>query len=624
MDLTQTVQAAQAALDARRWEEAAAHLRAAVQLAPRAPALWNELGTTLARLGQIDHAEVAFRQALSVKPDYRDAQHNLALALFHLNRLDEAESIYRVLLASDPRDATAQFGTGTIYERRAQLDQARRAYEAAIEIEPRLADAHINLGNVLWEMGRHSDAHAAMNSAVALAPRSIIALRNLAVLFHRAGLIDRELEQYRRVLALNPSHDEAATINSQLLAGMFYQSPYSPQLHFDEHVRWANRFADPMTANAAPHPNDRSAARRLRVGYVSPDFRHHPVASFLEPILRHHDRANFEVYCYANVTQPDGQTARFRELADVWRDIVPMSDDAAAQQIRDDRIDILIDLAGHTAGNRLLVLARKPAPIQVSYLGYMATTGLRAMDYRVTDDCVDPPGKAERFHTERLVRLPEKFFAYQPPAVATEPATKSPKRTNGHVTFASSNRLVKLNDELLIAWARILNDVDRSRLWLLAPGSRSAAERCLAVLEQHDVERSRVDLIPLRPYEEYLRSLSEFDIGLDAFPVSGHTTTCNTLWMGTPVVTLAGETYVSRLGADCLASLGLHDLIARDVDDYVRIAVELANDDARLDQLRRHLRSLVESRLCDGERVTRELERAYRAMWHTFCARDAG
>ncbi|CAN5561868.1 tetratricopeptide repeat protein [soil metagenome] len=453
-----------------------------------------------------------------------------------------------------------------------------------------------------------------------LNPTSLAATRNLAVLFMRAGLVDRAIEQFRKALAMNPPESEAATLHSNLVATMFHQWPYAPPAHFEEHVRWAQRFADPLTAAAAPHESDGSPDRRLRIGYVSPDFRMHPVASFFEPILKHHDRQNFEVYCYANVAKTDEVTERFRASTDVWRDVAAMSDEQAAKQMREDRIDILVDLAGHTAGHRLLVFARKPAPVQVSYLGYMATTGMSAIDYRITDAYLDLPGKTERFHTEQLVRLLPKCYCYEPPSGPAELAIEPPKRANGFITFASSNRLVKVNSDVMTAWARITQGVEHSRLVLLAPGSRDAAERCLAHLEQHGVARQRVELLPSLPYRKYLQTLAQFDIGLDAFPVSGHTTTCNTLWMGTPVVTLAGETYVSRLGASVLANLGLHNLIASNVDEYVRIAIDLAHDEARLAQLRRDLRGLVEDRVADGLTFTRQLEGAYRMMWRRWCA----
>lgn len=602
--------------------ETAEHLRAAVSGGPGHATLWNELGMTLGQLGRIEGAADAFRQAVAIDPKLSAAHANLGLALFKLNLLDDADAAYRKLLALDPRDATAHFGIGAIQERRGQFDAARQSYESAIQSDPNMAEAFVNLGNVYWELGRAAEAQAAMQRAVVLNPDSVPAARNLGVLYLRCGLVDRAIQQYRAALARPASAIESAELHSSLLLAMFYQSPYSPQEHFQEHLRWAQRFAEPLTATSARHDNDRSPDRRLHIGYVSADFRRHAVASFIEPILAHHDRRQFEVHCYSNVALADDVTARLRSLADVWHDVVSISDESLAQQIRGDRIDLLIDLSGHTGGNRLLTFARKPAPIQISYLGYMATTGLSAIDYRITDAFVDPPGKTEQFYTEELVRLPQRFFCYQPPSTAMETTIAPKRRASGQLTFGSLNGHLKITDACIEAWSRTLSAVHNSRLWLLAPIARDVADRCYAQFERHGIERTRIEMIAKQSYESYLRTLEQIDIALDTFPVAGHTVTCDTLWMGTPVITLAGETYVSRLGVSVLTNLGCEDLVAGDVEAYVRLAINLAADDKRLTELRSQLRSLMRDRLADGAQFTRQLEAAYRNIWQRWCSQQ--
>jgi predicted O-linked N-acetylglucosamine transferase (SPINDLY family) len=396
-----------------------------------------------------------------------------------------------------------------------------------------------------------------------------------------------------------------------------------PAALFAEHREWAARHADPLSAAAAPHTNDRSPDRRLRIGYVSGHFRHHAVAFFSEPLLAAHDREQFEVFCYAHQNQEDSATQRFRARADGWCDLFRMSDHDAAARIRDDRIDILIDLAGHIGDNRLLIFAHRPAPVQVTYLGYQNTTGMRAMDYRLTDAHADPPGTNDAYYTEQLVRLPGAFFCYARPEEAP-PVGAPPFESQGHVTFASLNNLNKLNDEALQAWARILARVPGSRLLVLGYSQGVFERRVRQKLSDEGIDGARVDVVNKRPRAEYLAVHHQIDIALDSFPFNGHTTVCDALWMGVPSVMLEGTSYATRFGGRTLLDTGLGDLIARNVDDYVSLAVQLANDRARLAELRRSTRQrLAGSRLMDAQAFARDVEAAYRRMWHDWCAAPA-
>jgi predicted O-linked N-acetylglucosamine transferase (SPINDLY family) len=366
------------------------------------------------------------------------------------------------------------------------------------------------------------------------------------------------------------------------------------------------------------HPNDPNPERRLRLGYVSADFRNHVMGWFIEPILECLDRAQFDVYCYALVGHPDDATERMRKRATAWRDIRSASDDEVEQMIRRDQIDVLVDLSGHTGGNRLALFARKAAPVQASHFGYMDTSGVPAIDYRLTDAVCDPPGLTERYHTEQLVRLPDILWVYRPNI--TLEVNDLPAASTGHVTFGMFNAFPKITAPALATWAEILQRVPGSRLMLLAGVSPRADQRLRDAFAAHGIGAERLSLEGKRSRADYFRLFHQVDLMLDSFPYAGCNTTCDSLWMGSPVVTLLGQTCMTRQGASPLAHLGLHDLIAQTPDEYRDIAVRLAEDRPRLAHLRATLRGRIsESTLMNPPRFTRQLEEAYRWMWRQWC-----
>jgi predicted O-linked N-acetylglucosamine transferase (SPINDLY family) len=379
----------------------------------------------------------------------------------------------------------------------------------------------------------------------------------------------------------------------------------------------------PRASGEPPHPNHPDPERRLRVGYVSPDFREHSVSAFLDPVIAGHDRRWFEVFCYAEVVRPDDTTARFRGLSDGWCSTLGMTDGAVAGRIRDDGIDILVDLAGHTAGNRLRVFAERPAPVQVTWLGYPNTTGLSAMDYRLSDAVADPAGEADALHSETLVRLANGFLCFAPPADAPE-VGETPALATGQVTFGSFNNLAKVTPDVVEAWADILNRIPNSRLVLKSRplADEKTRERYLEMFGAHGVDPGRVELCSwIASKSGHLGAYERLDIGLDPFPYNGTTTTCEALWMGVPVVTLGGDRHAGRVGASILARVGLAGLVAETKADYVEQAVALAGDLDRLSALRGGLRSRMEkSPLCDAGGFARDIEAAYREMWRRVCA----
>jgi protein O-GlcNAc transferase len=407
---------------------------------------------------------------------------------------------------------------------------------------------------------------------------------------------------------------------SNLIYTLNMHPGYEPSAIWAEHRLWGQTFADPLTAASRPHSNDRTPERRLRVGYVSAHFKEHAVNFFVEPILAHHRPEQVEVYCYANLLQGDATTERLRGYAQHWREIAALADQQVADMIRADQIDILVDLSGHIAGNRLQVFAHKPAPLQVTYIGYQNTTGMAAMDFRLTDDWSDPPGTTDAFYTEKLVRLPRSFFCYQPsanaPAVVPLPAT-----TRGYVTFGSFNNFAKVTPQVLAAWAEILARVPDSRLIILADAVPSLLAYMAQSFAEGGIAADRVEVAARRPRSDYLELINGVDIALDPFPFQGHTTTCDALWQGLPVVTLAGQTYAQRFGSSTLMTLGLNDLVTPTIEAYVQTAVELAADHESLAKLRDGLRQrMIDSPLADYSAFTANLETQYQTLWRNCCA----
>jgi protein O-GlcNAc transferase len=393
-----------------------------------------------------------------------------------------------------------------------------------------------------------------------------------------------------------------------------------PDTLFQEHCYWAQCHAAGLPVPV--HTNDRDPERRLRVGYVSPDFYRHAAAHFLEPILRHHDPRQVEVFCYAEVAAPDAVTARFQSYAHAWRWTFGQSDAELIRQIQADGIDILVDAAGHSAHNRLLVFAHQPAPIQITGIGYPNTTGLSSIDYRLTDALTDPPGEPVR-HSEELLRLPL-AFCYATPDIAPE-VTPLPALTRGYVTFGSLHNLAKLNGAVLDLWAALLEELPSARLVIfrhLLQGQ--VREQLFQELTRRGIRPERFDLWhALEPGRTFLDVYAGIDVALDAFPWNSHTTACEALWMGVPVVTLYGNRYAGRMAADVLTAVGLPELVAQTPRGYVSIAAELAGDLDHLAQLRGSLRQrMAASPLCDGPTFTRSVEEAYRSVWRRWCARE--
>ncbi len=572
------------------------------------------------KAGRLDAAERCYREALELDANDARATHLLGVICLQCGRYESALRHIERSIALDPTVAFYHSNLAEAFRGLSRLEEAIAACRRSLELDAGDPSAWNNLGIALAESGRYEEATAAWRRCNELAPDDGRYYTHLGISLHEQGRLAEAIACLERAIAASPQMEAPY---AALLGSLKAHELTSPAVLYQQHLRFAARFAEPLKSAIRPHENRPDPDRVLRIGYVSPDFREHSVAWFLEPILEHHDRGRFHVCCYSNTRRRDDVTGRFVALADVFRDIVAMTDEQAAELIRADGIDILVDLAGHTAGGRWLIFARKPAPVQVSYLGDACTSGLSTMDYRITDGRADPPGMTERFHTERLARLPRPFLCYRPPATA--PAVGAlPADREGHITFGSFNQVPKLTPVVLDTWARILLAVPDARLLLKsqALGWGSVAERVVARFEVQGVPRSRLTLMGRQPrIEDHLAVYSRVDIALDSFPYNGTTTTCEALWMGVPVIALAGDSHISRVGVSILGGVGLEELIAATREDYARLAAQLAGDRQRLRRLRGDLRErLSRSPLLDGSGFARALEAEYRRMWRQWCA----
>jgi predicted O-linked N-acetylglucosamine transferase (SPINDLY family) len=599
---------------AGRFDAAAEMLRRAASANPTSAECRFNLALALLAQGRWDDAIAALRDALSLRPSYPQAYNSLGTALRAKGQLAEAVDAYRQAVASNPQVAGFWSNLGIALHGQGNPQEAVEAFRRAIALKPDFAEAHNNLGNALWASRRYTEAAQACREAIRLRPDLADAYNNLGNAAKDLGQLDEAIDCYRKAITLEPSSHQ---VHSSLIYTLYFHQDYDAAAILAEHRAWNDRHAKPLAVHIRPHENDRSPDRRLRIGYVSADFRTHPVGLCFEPLLEQHDHRPFEIICFSNVPRADAVTARMQKHADQWLEIFGQSDQEVAELVRQKQIDILVDLSLHMAHNRMLVFARKPAPVQVTYLGYPGTTGLETMDYRLSDGWIDPPG-TEQFHSEKTIRLPRTYLCWRLSG-SDEAVGPLPALQTGFVTFGSLNNFCKVTPLVLETWGKLLSVVKDSRLILRCPQGQAADHVCRA-LERYGVDPRRLDLVGHLSWEQYVSLYQHQDIGLDPFPYPGHTTSCDSMWMGVPVVTLAGQTSVSRAGASLLHAIGLSELIAADPQQYVEMARNLAEDLPRLMQLRATLRGrMQQSALMDAAGLARDVEAAYRQMWRTWC-----
>ncbi|MAE64859.1 MAG: hypothetical protein CMJ18_11375 [Phycisphaeraceae bacterium] len=664
-------------------DKAAEQCREALALRPDYPQCHNNLGNIRAEQDRLDDAVACYEQAIRLKPDHASAHHNLAVARLKQQRFDDAVRCCREAIRYQPGYAKAHFhlgcaqkalghtsdalasfqtavqhddgdarahpqlgllraaggdlsgaeksfqaaigadrnmvesirGLGDVYAKQRRLDAAEACYRRL----PESADVLNELGSALRGQGRLTEAITCYRRALADDAGFVAARQNLANAFMDAGDLDEAIDAFRETLRIRPGYADA---HSAMLFCMNHRPSIDPQELLGAHRDWASRHANPGDAPVRLD-NEPDPQRRLRVGYVSPDFREHVVARFFEPILTNHDPEQVEAILYAQVEIEDEVSRKLKRLAGAWCPTGAMSDAELAARIRQDRVDVLVDLAGHTGGARLGAFAHRPAPVQVTYLGYPNTTGVDTIDYRLTDGVADPDDQ-DRWYVEKLVRLPLGFLCFAPPSTGEPPVMAPAFESAGHVTFGSFNRLSKINDEVVALWSRVLQSVEGSLLHVksLSLNDPAIRQRMHERFERHGIARDRIVLLEyVHGRREHLATYGPIDIALDTLPYAGTTTTCEALWMGIPTVTQASEAHVGRVGMSVLHQVGLADLAAPSGDEFVRITTELAGDTDRLATLRRTLRDrMMASPLGDGVTVTRSIEDAYRTMWRTWCA----
>ncbi len=596
--------------------EAITHVMKVIRQAPTAAA-HQVLGNALHALGEHNAAISALHHALQLAPaGSADVHNSLGVVLQARYDNQQAESCYRRAVELDPAHKPAWTNLGMLLSKAGRTKEALSAYEQALSHGPGLAETFNAKGQLLQRIHRPDEAEDAYRAAISADSQSAEAQANLGRLRLEQGRVPEAVDCLRNALRLRP--DDARAHDALLFARIFLTADDAAEVRAAEERRWAQRHANPFTPASPRFPNDKTPSRRLRVGYVSPYFREHCQSLFTLPLLRSHDRAAVEIFCYSDTRNQDTITTQLRSHVDVWRDVLRLSDEELAAQVRADQIDVLVDLTMHLAENRALVFARKPAPVQVCWLAYPGSTGMQAMDYRISDPHLDPPGINEALYVETTLRLPGAFWCYDP--LDTESSVAPlPAERNRRVTFGCLNNFCKINTPVLELWARVLRATPDSRITILAAEGRHRAN-ALGVLRENGVTPDRVTFVTHRPRTEFLHLFDEIDIALDTFPSNGHTTSLDGLWMGVPVVTLVGNTATGRAGLCQLTLLQLPELIARTPDEYVRVATELAGDLPRLLALRTSLRErLRQSPLTDAQRFARNMESAYRAMWLRYC-----
>ncbi len=589
----------------------------ALALDPGSAELHNNIGNALKDRGKPDEAVKSFQAALSIKPAYAEAHTNLGNALKDLGKLDAAIESYRQALAINPDFAEAHNNLGIALDASGQLDAAIESYHHALAIDGAFAEAHSNLGNTLKAQGKLVEAVASYDKALAIRPDYAAAYNNLGNVLKELGRHQQAIDSYKQAVALKPDYAEA---HSNLIFSMQYCPDMTAADILAEALRWDGRHGS--RAAIAPFGNTPDPERKLRIGYVSADFRMHAASFLLEPLLIGHNRDEVEIFCYAQVARPDHVSARLKELSDHWHSSVGLDDDALAALIRADGIDILVDCTGHTAGNRLCALSRKPAPILVNhYIMHGSTSGLAAFDYVLTDPVLSPPGYEDQF-SEKVEPLPRGAFAFRPDP--QWPATAPPRQATGGPVFACVGDPARIGPQTLTLWARLLDRLPGAHI-VFKHGvygdlqTRQSWQSAFAQLG----ERASFEAIE-GGWGRNMDFYGKVDVILDTLPMSGGTSSLIPLWMGVPLVTMAGGYYCHRSGTAMVTNAGMAEFSADTATDYLQMAVDLINDRQRLDSLRATMRTtMAAAPVLDARGHATDIEAAFRKMWRSWCAEQA-
>lgn len=584
---------------------------------------YNNLGQVFAQMDRHEEAVPIYQHAIKLKTDYLEAYTGLAKSLKSLGKYQQAIETYSSSLqcTRDSHEQAAMYNDlGDIYMLAHQLNPAQASFEHAIRLNPDLTVAQSNLGVVLFAQQRYQEAEIIYKNILRKDPNSYYANDAYGDILRMQCRYNEALDCYEKAIRLNKNFKLA---HAHRLYTLSYHVLRDPKEILKAHMEWDRQFAA-SEKERFTHNRRGDINKRLRIGYLSPDFKSHSISYFFEPILANHDHEKFDIYCYAEVANPDEYTARLQTLSDHWCFTTGMSDIQLARRIHDDQIDILIDLAGHTRDSRILACTYKPAPIQATYLGYFSTTGLATMDYWISDAVLTPQNTIEQ-SVETICNLDRCCLAYSPPAEI--PDVSLPQHPD-IITFGSFNDLSKVSDEAIELWAAVLNHVPSSRLLLKAKQlhDTSIRKQILEKFSAYGITSDRIELSSRTPSKrDHLALYGNIDIALDTLPRTGGATTMEALWMGVPVVTLAGNRFIERLSTSILTALNRNEWIASTKEEYVAKAVALAHNPAQRADLRQTLRQQVmTSSVYDGEGLARSLERAYRDMWQKYLAAERG
>ncbi len=603
-------------------------INSAILYDPKHAEAYNNLGLSKQAIGKIEEARAHFLKAISLDPKMVTAINNYA-SLLHLQDKDLNKAIvyYKKALAIDPQFSMAQFNLGNAYNALNQFALAKSHYHKALAISPNNAQVHYALGSLDLDEGNLKNAIQHFRHAIAFEPNFALAHHALAISMQRICEIDEAIANYQKAFELNPEKCDA-------FQGKFLAMQYST--HFTESMiaqcckEFSERYETPLIPEWGNYKNILTTKRRLKIGYVSADLRAHPVANFILPVIKNHDSALVEVYCYYNNDHQDQVTDLFKSHVQHWFNVSSLTDEALAKQIREDEIDILFDLAGHTHGNRLMTFARKPAPIQISWMGYLGSTGLSAIDYRISDSILEPIGATNNQTPESPLHMNKLWYVYQPCIKSVDlisapemQVTPTPALQNGYITLGSFNNVSKFNASVTSLWANILKAMPTAKLAIVAEENELSREKVWQSFSSAGVNKDQILFLDYAKDNHYLL-YRQIDIMLDPFPYNGGTTTCDAIWMGVPFITLEGESVRARMGTTIAYHINHVEWIAKTREEYLEKVIHLANDVEALNLLRLKLRdNLLKSPLLDAVGFTQDFEKALCTIWANYCKQHA-
>ena len=580
---------------------------------PNDPTTWGILGGIYLAKKNLIKALDACQKYVKILPNDPEGHNNLGYIFLLQNNYDEAKICYKKMINLNPNQPAGYYNLGTVFEKQKDAVNAIKYYKKAISINPKNIQVYISLTKILKDEGRILEANVEIRKALTIDPNNIDVLNSFGNILFLHGKVEESVNVIKKALMINP---KSSLLHHNKNYYLNFSNSYSKEFVFNEHAQFDKEFGNVNKNLDFLNYKNKYDNNKINIGYVSGDFKQHSVSYFFLPLLENHNTKQFNIFCYSNNEFSDEITSKIKSYTKKWVDIFDKSDQEVFEIIKRDKIDILIDLSGHTQGNRLIVFAKKPAPIQISWLGYPNTTGLSSIDYRFTDKLTDPIEKTEKFYTEKLYRLPNSFLCFKGNE-ASQVVEEIPLISRKFVTFGSFNNFAKITNKTIKVWCTILNSIPNSRLILKTSKNNLMFNHYVKLFENEGVDKGRINFKNrVSSYQDHLELYNQIDIALDTFPYNGTTTTFEALWMGVPVITKIGDRHASSVGASILTNLGLQNFIAKDSDEYIDFAKKFTNNIDYLQQLRLSLREkLKKSILCDGVTFAKDIEYAYKFIY---------